>query len=99
MFPDDDPSYQGISSLLLLERVYERVTDKGYSVGNVDVVVIAEAPRLRPHAEAIRANIAGTLHITAEDVAIKATTMEGKGVVGRKEGIAVQAVALLYRVD
>jgi len=98
MFPDDDPSYKGISSLLLLEKVYERISDKGYSVGNVDVVVIAEVPRLRPHVEAIRTNIARKLHITTEDVAIKATTMEGKGVVGRKEGIAVQAVALLYCV-
>ena len=99
MFPDDDPSFKGISSLLLLEEVYDRVSEEGYSVGNVDVVVITEAPRLRPHAGAIRANIARKLRITAEDVAIKATTMEGKGVVGRKEGIAVQAVALLHRVD
>ncbi len=99
MFPDTDPSYKGISSLLLLERVYERVRDRGYSVGNVDIVVIADAPRLQPHAEAIRANIARTLHITADDVAVKATTMEGKGVIGRKEGVAVQAVALLHRAD
>ena len=98
-FPDEDPSFKGISSLLLLDRTCELVLGKGYLVGNVDVVVIAEVPRLQPYADPIRTNIARTLRITKEDVAIKATTMEGKGVVGRKEGIEVQAVALIYRVD
>jgi len=99
LFPDTDPSYKGISSVVLLERAYEKVLGKGYLVGNIDVVVIAEVPRLQPYADTIRASIARTLRITVEDVAVKATTMEGKGVVGRKEGIEVQAVALVYRVE
>jgi 2-C-methyl-D-erythritol 2,4-cyclodiphosphate synthase len=95
-FPDTDPSYKGISSILLLEKVSGMVTDKGYRVGNVDVMVLAEEPRLRPFSDSIQANLARMLLVDPEDISIKATTMEGKGCVGRKEGIAVQAVTLLY---
>jgi 2-C-methyl-D-erythritol 2,4-cyclodiphosphate synthase len=97
LFPDTDPRYENISSLILLERVFRLVRDKGYRVGNVDVVVLAEAPRIQPYAAAIRANIAKTLHLSREDVGVKATTMEGRGFIGRREGIAVEAVALVYR--
>lgn len=95
MFPDTDPSYKGVSSLLLLEKVCETVRENGFVIGNVDIVVIAEVPRLDPHRETIRARLAGCLQIPPEDVAVKATTMEGRGVVGRREGLAVQAVALI----
>lgn len=97
-FPDDDPRYQDASSLLLLEKVHRLVRGKGFRPVNVDVVVIAEKPRISPHVEAMKANIARVLHLDSDDVAVKATTMEGRGVIGRGEGIAVQAVALLRRV-
>lgn len=98
-FPDTDPQYSGYSSLLLLEKVFRLVRGKGFLPVNVDVVVIAEEPRLQPYVEAIKGNVARVLHLTAGDVGVKATTMEGKGVVGRREGIAVQAVALIQGVE
>ena len=94
-FPDTEPEYSGISSLLLLEKVYRLIQEKHFAVGNLDVTVIAEAPRIGPHIEAIKSNLARALHLRPEDIAIKATTMEGKGPIGRGEGLAVQAVVLL----
>lgn len=94
-FPDSDPQYRGMSSLLILEKVYRLVLGKGFSVGNVDVTVIAQEPRIQPHIEAIKANLARTLHLKPDEIGIKATTMEGKGTIGRGEGLAVQAVVLL----
>jgi 2-C-methyl-D-erythritol 2,4-cyclodiphosphate synthase len=96
-FPDDDPRNQGLSGLVLLQRVHELVQAVELEVGNVDIVVIAEEPRIGPHKDAIRANLARVLQLAPGEVGIKATTMEGKGVIGRKEGISVEAVALLYR--
>lgn len=96
-FPDSDPRYQGISSLILLEQVYELVRKQGWSVGNVDLVVVAEEPRIGPHREAMGKNLSRVLEILPEDVSVKATTMEGRGPVGRKEGISAYAVVLLYR--
>ncbi len=96
-FPDTDPKYREISSLLLLEKVYRLVRGKGFSVGNVDLTVIAEEPKIYPHIEAIKANLARTLHLKPDQIGIKATTMEGKGPIGRREGLAVQAVALLTK--
>ncbi len=96
-FPNTDPRYRKISSLLLLEKVYRLVRGKGFSVGNVDLTVIAEEPKIYPHIEAMKANLARTLHLEADQIGIKATTMEGKGAIGRGEGLAVQAVALLIK--
>lgn len=96
-FPDTDPRWAGVSSLLLLEKVYRLVRGRGFRVVNVDVVVMAEYPRVRPHVPAIKANLARVLYLTPEEIGVKATTLEGKGTVGRKEGIAVQAVVLLRR--
>jgi len=96
-FPDTDPQYREISSLLLLEKVYRLVRGKGFSVGNIDLTVIAEEPRIQPHVEAMKANLARSLHLEADQIGIKATTMEGKGPIGRREGLAVQAVALLIK--
>ncbi len=98
-FPDTDPRYAGYSSLLLLEKVFRLVRGKGFEPVNVDIVVIAEEPKLQPHVEAIKANIARVLHLETDDVGVKATTMEGKGAVGRREGIAVQAVVLIQGVE
>ena len=96
-FPDSDGRYQDMSSLLILEKVYRLVRGKGFWVGNVDVTVIAEEPKIQPYVEAMRTNLARTLRLQVEDVSVKATSMEGKGVIGRCEGLAVQAVALLVR--
>ncbi len=95
-FPDDDPRYQDVSSLQLLEKIYRLIRGKGFRVGNLDLVVIAEKPRIKPHVEAIESNMARLLYVDSSRIGVKATTMEGRGIVGRGEGIAVQAVALLY---
>jgi 2-C-methyl-D-erythritol 2,4-cyclodiphosphate synthase len=98
-FPDTDPQYRGESSLILLEKVYRLLRGKQFLVGNLDVTVIAEVPRIQPHVEAIQANLSRVLRIPAERIAIKATSMEGKGPIGRREGLAVQAAVLLYREE
>jgi len=98
-FPDTDERYKGASSLLLLEKTYRLVRGKGFAIVNVDVTVLAEEPRIRPHVEAVKANLARALYIKPQDIGIKATTMEGKGAIGRAEGIAAYAVALLEKVD
>lgn len=94
-FPDTDPALKGVDSRVLLRRVRDLLTEQGMSVGNVDVTVIAEAPRLAPHIEAMRVTLAGDLEVPVPDVNVKATTSEGLGFPGRREGIAAHAVALL----
>ena len=94
-FPDTDERYRGISSMELLRRVLEWVEERGYRVGNVDVMVMAERPRLAPHRHDMLHLLARELKVPEDCVSIKATTMEGMGFVGRGEGIAAQAVALL----
>ena len=96
-FPPDDPRWQGADSLELLERVVALVRERGWQVVNVDAVVVAERPRLRPHIEAMRRAIAARLAVAPEQVGVKATTNEGLGPEGREEGISCQAVALLQR--
>jgi 2-C-methyl-D-erythritol 2,4-cyclodiphosphate synthase len=97
LYPDDDPQYLGISSMELLMETYRLIRDSDWVVGNVDVVVIAEKPRIIPYRARMKAALGEVLHISPESVSIKATTMEGKGPIGRSEGIAAQAVALLFR--
>ncbi len=94
-FPDSDPAYKGVSSLILLQRVAELLRGKGYSLSNLDAVVIAQRPRLAPFIEEMQAQIAGALKVSPGCVNIKATTTEGMGFTGREEGIAAAAVALL----
>ncbi len=94
-FPDDDPAYEGISSLLLLERVMGMLGDRGYTVGNVDATVIAQRPRLSPFIPAMREKLAAVMGIPADRVNVKATTEEGLGFTGAGEGIAAHAVALI----
>ena len=94
-FPDTDQAYKDISSMLLLERVREIITAKGFFVANIDISVIMEKPKLAPFAGEITANISKVLNMPTGDVNLKAKTNEGMGFVGRNEGIAVFAVATL----
>ena len=94
-FPDTDPQWKGADSRALLRQCMVRVRNAGLMVGNVDLTVIAERPKVAPHADAIRANIAADLGCSVRDVGLKATTTEGLGFTGRREGIAAQAIALL----
>ena len=96
-FPDTDKKYQDISSLILLGRVYDLVSQDGYQVGNVDVVIQAEAPNLKNYKPRMKAIIAEALHIDGSFVNIKATTHEGLGAVGRAEGIAAFAAVMLTK--
>ena len=96
MFPPSDQQWRGADSLDLLRRAWRRVTAGGFILGNVDVTVLAEAPRLAPHYEAMRANLAQTMSCRPGDVSVKATTTEHLGAIGRGEGIAAMAVATLF---
>ncbi len=95
LFPDSDPAYLGISSLLLLKRVGEVLTEHAFLVENVDSTIIAQAPKMRPYIDEMRKNIAEALGIDISCVSVKATTEEGLGFTGSGEGIAAQAAALL----
>ena len=94
-FPDTDPAYKGISSLKLLEYVMDLLEKNGFSVGNVDAVIIAQKPKMAPHIPQMRKNLAEAMRIPEARVNVKATTEEGLGFTGRGEGIASQAVCLL----
>ena len=94
-FPDTDPAYKGISSLRLLDHVAGLLKKQGFSVGNIDAVIIAQKPKMAPYIPKMRQNIAQALGISADRVNIKATTEEKLGFTGREEGIASQAVCLL----
>ena len=94
-FPDSDPAYKGISSLLLLGRVGELLEEKGFLIENIDATIIAQAPKMRPYIDTMRENIADALGITAEQVNVKATTEEGLGFTGTGQGISAQAVCML----
>ena len=97
LFPDSDPAYEGISSMLLLDRVMERVRGAGYRVMNADVTIVAQRPKLLPYMERMRNNLAAALSVTPEQVNVKATTTEKMGFEGEQLGISAQAVALLCR--
>ena len=94
-FPDSDKTYAGMDSRRFLERVNALVKDEGYRLGNADITVIAQAPKLAPYIEAMRATLAETLGVDGDCINVKATTTEGLGFAGRKEGIAAHAVVLL----
>jgi 2-C-methyl-D-erythritol 2,4-cyclodiphosphate synthase len=94
-FPDNDPKWRGVSSLALLDAIRAMAAERGARIVNVDATVIAEQPKIAPHVAAMRENLARALGIEAERVSVKATTNEGIGAVGRGEGIAALAAALL----
>lgn len=94
-FPDTDAEFAGADSRILLRHCLSLAQAKGYSVGNLDVTVIAQAPKMLPHIQAIRAVLAQDLQVDIDDINVKATTTEKLGFTGRKEGIAVEAVVLM----
>jgi 2-C-methyl-D-erythritol 2,4-cyclodiphosphate synthase len=96
-FPSDDPRHRDADSLGLLRTVAETLRTEGWQMVNVDATVIAQRPRLAEHIPAMRANLAGVLGLSPDDVSVKATTTDHLGALGRGEGIAAQAVALLVR--
>lgn len=98
-FPDTDERYRGISSVLLLETVMQRVRECGYDVGNVDVTVLAQRPKLKDHIPQMRQRLAQAMRIAEDRVNIKATTEEGLGFTGSGEGIACHAVCLLQETE
>ena len=96
-FPDKDPAYEGISSLILLERIMRIVRERGFAPKNVDATIVAQAPRLAPHIPAMQANLAPILGVDPADINIKATTTEHMGFAGRGEGMAAYAVVLVTK--
>ncbi|MGY4534250.1 2-C-methyl-D-erythritol 2,4-cyclodiphosphate synthase [Pseudomonas sp. TE3786] len=94
-FPDTDPNFKGADSRVLLRHVVSLIKAKGWQVGNVDATIVAQAPKMAPHIETMRAAIAADLEVGLDQVNVKATTEEKLGFTGREEGIAVHAVALL----
>lgn len=95
LFPDTDPQYEGADSIQLLRQVCRKVREAGFEIENVDATVLAQQPKLRPYIDDMRAMISAALGIDIDCVSVKATTEEGLGFTGRKEGIAAHAVCLL----
>ncbi|MBQ2968109.1 MAG: 2-C-methyl-D-erythritol 2,4-cyclodiphosphate synthase [Clostridia bacterium] len=96
-FPDTDPKYKGADSLMLLKEVNRII--KPYKVSNVDATIVAQAPKLAPHIEQMRQNIADALEVELSAISVKATTTENLGFCGRKEGIEAQAVCILTKLE
>jgi 2-C-methyl-D-erythritol 2,4-cyclodiphosphate synthase len=96
-FPDTDPQYEGISSIILLQRVGDMLCDRGFRVENIDATIVAEQPRLAGYIDEMCRNISEALTITRDQVSVKASTSSGLGFLGRGEGIAAHAVALIER--
>ena len=98
-FPDTDEKYKGEDSMKLLEFVYNLIKEKGYAIGNLDATIIAQAPKMAPHIQTMRANIAKVLNTDIGNINVKATTEEGLGFTGNKEGISAQSICLLVKID
>jgi len=94
-FPDNDNNFKGISSLVLLEKVYELLKDNNYKIINIDATIIAQKPKMAPHIEEMRKNIADALNIPINYINVKATTEEGLGFTGSGEGISSQSICLI----
>ena len=99
LFPDTDKKYEGADSLILLQRVATRIYCEGYAISNVDATVIAQAPKLAPHIQKMRANIARALNLDISCVSVKATTEEHLGFTGEGLGISAHAVCLIERIE
>lgn len=98
-FPDTDPEFKGISSLLLLQKVGELLEQKGYIIENIDATIIAQKPKMAPHIPKMRENMATVLHIDVDQINVKATTEEGLGFTGSGEGISSQAICCLVKAQ
>ncbi len=96
-FPDTDPQYKGISSLVLLEHCYQLMDQEGYEINNLDSIIMCEQPKMAPHIKQMRENVASQLHCDISQINIKATRGEKLGFVGRQEGMVAQAVVLLKK--
>ncbi|WP_214000490.1 2-C-methyl-D-erythritol 2,4-cyclodiphosphate synthase [Arsukibacterium sp.] len=96
-FPDNDPAFKGIDSRILLRKVFAEVSKAGYQLNNLDVTIMAQAPKMAPHISAMRQCLASDLAAEISQINVKATTTEQLGFVGRKEGIAAEAVVLLVQ--
>lgn len=94
-FPDTDPKWEGVNSIIILKEVGKMMKDKGYKIGNVDSLILIEKPKMAPHIEQMRQNFADALECDLDKISVKATRGEGLGFVGRKEGVLAQAVVLL----
>jgi len=94
-FPDTDMAYRGVSSMVLLDKTVQLLESRGFSAVNVDITVLAQAPKLSPFRNAMQENIAAVLHLAADCVNVKATTTEGLGAIGNGEGIAALCVAMI----
>ena len=94
-FPDTDEEYKGADSMKLLEHVYNLITSKGYKICNIDSTIIAQSPKMAPYIESMRSNISKVLNTDIDNINIKATTEEGLGFTGAKQGIASQSICLL----
>ncbi len=94
-FPDTDPKWEGVNSIIILKEVGKMMKDKGYKIGNVDSLILIEKPKMAPHIEQMRKNFADALECDVDKISVKATRGEGLGFVGRKEGVLAQAVVLL----
>ena len=97
-FPDTSSEFKGIDSKILLQRVIELISDKGFTIGNVDASLCLEQPKINPHIENMKAVLAPIMHMEASDISIKATTNEKLGYIGREEGVAAYAVVLLEKM-
>ncbi|MDV3351481.1 2-C-methyl-D-erythritol 2,4-cyclodiphosphate synthase [Leptolyngbyaceae cyanobacterium CCMR0082] len=96
-FPPTDPKWKGADSLMLLDQIYQMVKERGWTIGNLDTVVVAEKPKLKPHIAAMQQSLAARLAVATDQIGIKATTNEKLGPTGREEGIAAYAVVLLVK--
>ena len=94
-FPDSDPEYKGISSIILLREVCKKIKEKGYSLENADITIVAQKPKLAPYIDAMRKNVAEAMGVDEDRINVKATTTEKLGFEGREEGISSMAVVLL----
>ncbi len=97
-FPDTDPAYENADSLVLLQRCFSLIEEKGYKISNIDATVIAQKPKLAPYIDAMRENIARACDTPVDNVSVKATTEEGLGFTGAMEGISAHAVVLIQRI-
>lgn len=98
LFPDSDIQYKGVASTVLLSQVVTLVRDAGFEIGNIDTVLVAQAPKLMPYRDEMRSVLSAVLGVGTDQISIKATTTETLGYEGRSEGISAHAVAIIYRV-